>query len=374
LYMTSPNEPVGGVSVANGESRGRQDAGADPLDAFPTEAQVSAAVAAANVRRRWLTLAGWAALGLVCFVAVLVAVWSPASNLARRLFGPSRAAATLVVQSTPAGWEVTEGDRVLGKTPLTVSLPPGRHALRLRYESSTRDLDVTLEAGATVVHHLDVTVAPVAGALRVDSVPPGARVSVDGVPRGTTPAAVRDLAPGEHTVAVAVADGNRVVIERVTVEAGVVSSLVVPMTPPGGAADAVGWATIASPIELQVFEADALIGSSRNQRIMLIPGRHTLRLVNAATGYETTAPVRIDAGVVARVTVTLPNGTISVNAVPWAEVLLDGKTIGETPIANYAVPIGPHELVLRNPRFAEQRRTVVVTLGTPVRLGVDLRQ
>jgi hypothetical protein len=74
------------------------------------------------------------------------------------------------------------------------------------------------------------------------------------------------------------------------------------------------------------------------------------------------------------VAVALPNGTISVNAVPWAEVLLDGKAIGETPIANLSVPIGPHELVLRNPRYTEQRRSVVVTVGTPVRLGVDLRQ
>jgi hypothetical protein len=74
------------------------------------------------------------------------------------------------------------------------------------------------------------------------------------------------------------------------------------------------------------------------------------------------------------VTVPVPNGSLSVNAVPWAEVLLDGKVIGETPIANYAVPPGSHEVLLRNPKFPEQRRTVVVTLTAPLRVGVDLRQ
>ena len=31
----------------------------------------------------------------------------------------------------------------------------------------------------------------------------------------------------------------------------------------------------------------------------------------------------------------MPNGSLSVNAQPWAEVVLDGTVIGETPIANF---------------------------------------
>jgi len=91
-------------------------------------------------------------------------------------------------------------------------------------------------------------------------------------------------------------------------------------------------------------------------------------------GFETTAVVEVVAGAVARVPVRVPNGSLSVNAAPWAEVLLDGKVIGETPIANYDVTLGSHELVLRHPRYGEQRRTILVTRDAPVRVGVDLRQ
>jgi hypothetical protein len=53
---------------------------------------------------------------------------------------------------------------------------------------------------------------------------------------------------------------------------------------------------------------------------------------------------------------------------------VDGRRVGETPVANLAVPIGAHEITLRNPKFPEQKRSVVISLAGPSRLGVDLRQ
>ena len=197
-------------------------------------------------------------------------------------------------------------------------------------------------------------------------------VQVDGVDRGVSPVDVAGLAPGDH--AVSVTAGNWTVTEQVGVAAGKTTTLLVPVRRPGNPAGAVGFVTITSPIELQVFEGDALVGSSRNQRIMLMPGRRALRVANPALGFERVIQVAVEAGATSAVTVPVPNGSISVNAVPWAEVLLDGKAIGETPIANYAVLPGSHEILLRNPKFPEQRRTVVVTLTAPLRVGVDLRQ
>lgn len=162
------------------------------------------------------------------------------------------------------------------------------------------------------------------------------------------------------------------VSQTVAVAAGATASLTVPLArTDGGAA---GWVFVSSPVDLQIFEGDTLVGSSQMARIMLPAGTRTLRLVNAPTGFETTTRVDVQAGVGTRLPVKLPNGQLSVNAVPWAEVFLDGRRIGETPIANFAAQIGSHEVVLRNPRFPEQRRTVVVPVSTPVRLGVDLRQ
>jgi hypothetical protein len=388
--------------------------GLDPLDAFPTEAEVAeaariAAVAEAaaaaeaaerEARRRTRTGTGRFARGarsggsvvarialpggrtatllVVAGVAAIVAVaaWQlvpGVSEQTRRVVGllkPSTPA-TLVIETTPPGWEVVEGARTLGTTPFRGSLPPGRHALVLRSGGETRPLDVVLTAGVEVVHHLDLPRASITGALSIATSPPGAMVQVDGVGRGVSPVEVSDLAPGNH--AVSVTAGAWTHTEPVAVAAGKTTTLLV--TRPANPAGAVGFVTIAAPIELQVFEGDSLIGSSRNPRIMLMPGRRTLRVANPALGFERVIPdVVVDAGGTSRVTVPVPNGALSVNAVPWAEVLLDGRVIGETPIANYAVLPGSHEIVLRNPKFPEQRRTVVVTLTAPLRVGVDLRQ
>jgi serine/threonine-protein kinase len=69
----------------------------------------------------------------------------------------------------------------------------------------------------------------------------------------------------------------------------------------------------------------------------------------------------------------MPQGVINVNAAPWAEVFIDGRKVGETPIGNLAVSIGPHELVFRHPQLGEKRQAVSVTLNAPVRVSVDMK-
>jgi hypothetical protein len=365
----------------------------DPLDAFPTEAEVAAnakveaaakaaatAEAAAIGARRGRPRLGTAIGLLVVFgaAAVLAVVAWPlapgVSDRVRRLVGlamPS-SSGTLVIETAPPGWEVTEAGRSLGTTPFRGVLSPGTHALLLRSGAERRQLDVVVRAGVEVVHHVDLQAASSTGVLSVATLPPGVTVEVDGLGRGASPVEVAGLAPGEH--AVSVIAGNRTVTQRVTVAAGRTTTLLVPVARPEVAAGTVGFVTITAPIELQVFEGDSLVGSSRNQRIMLMPGVRGLRLANPALGFERVVQVAVEAGATSRVTVPVPNGSLSVNAVPWAEVLLDGAVIGETPIANLAVIPGSHEIVLRNPKFPEQRRTVVVSLAAPLRVGVDLRQ
>jgi eukaryotic-like serine/threonine-protein kinase len=71
--------------------------------------------------------------------------------------------------------------------------------------------------------------------------------------------------------------------------------------------------------------------------------------------------------------VPLPTGTVHVNAVPWAEVWIDGKRVGETPIGNLSIAIGPHELVFRHPELGEKTVLTVVKPGAPTMIATDLR-
>ena len=67
-----------------------------------------------------------------------------------------------------------------------------------------------------------------------------------------------------------------------------------------------------------------------------------------------------------------PQVTVSVNARPWAEILVDGASVGQTPIANLLVPVGSHDVVFRNPQHGDRRQTVVVTANGPNRITADL--
>ena len=159
--------------------------------------------------------------------------------------------------------------------------------------------------------------------------------------------------------------------QTVRVDRGATVSVIAPLSPGSRPA---GWIAIMSPIELDVFENGALVGTSRSPQIMLNAGSHTLELVNEQAGFRHTRQVLLQAGRVEQVSVALPTSTVHVNAIPWAEVWIDGKSVGETPIGNLAIAIGPHEIVFRHPELGEKTISTVVKAGAPTRLAADLRQ
>jgi len=134
-----------------------------------------------------------------------------------------------------------------------------------------------------------------------------------------------------------------------------------------------GWVAVSSPVDLDVFEGNALLGTSRSPRLMLPPGRHTLRLVNEATGYDRFHRVEITPGRGSSVKIDLPMGLIHVNALPWAEVLIDGRSVGETPIGNLSLAVGRHEVIFRHPTLGEKTLSAVIKAGVLTRLSADMR-
>jgi hypothetical protein len=232
---------------------------------------------------------------------------------------------------------------------------------------------VTITAGAQLAQYVDLPkAADAAGQLQVKSEPSGARVSVDGTPRGTAPLLVSSLTPGEHTVTLESDLGS--VKQTVTIESGATASLVVPLGAAPTASPASGWVSISAPFDVQVFEGGRVIGTSESDKIMVTAGRHDIDMVNDALGYRASKTIQVPAGKVSTVAVEVPKGTIALNAIPWAEVWIDGDKIGETPIGNYALPIGNHDVVFRHPDLGEQHYTAAVGLKSPARLSVDLRK
>ena len=88
-------------------------------------------------------------------------------------------------------------------------------------------IPLTIQAGVQTSQYIELQGVTATGTLEIRSEPSGARVTIDGQPRGTTPATVRELSAGEHTVVVE--SGSRKATQNVKIEAGSTAQLVVPL-------------------------------------------------------------------------------------------------------------------------------------------------
>jgi len=279
---------------------------------------------------------------------------------------------TLVVNTNPPGAAVVIDGRARGTTPLMTALTQGTHVVEVSANGERRTVPVTITAGGQASQLIEMPNAPAAGGdLQVRTEPAGARVTVDGQLYGTSPLTVSHLAPGSHVVKLENEVGA--IEETITIEAGVSASLVVPLKAPQGAPVS-GWISVIAPADVQVFENSSFLGSSRSDRIMVPAGRHEFDIVNESLGYRTTRTVTVAPGQVAPIKLDWPKGLLAVNALPWAEVFIDGERVGETPIGNVTLPIGKHEVVFKHPELGEQRHQTMVTAIEPARLSVDLRK
>jgi hypothetical protein len=343
---------------------------AAPAESHPASSTLEPNAVAA--RRPWRAIV-FAILGVAVVVqAGFIVFWVATGQVA--LLQPDTGSVTFT--SEPSGSPVVIDGTPHGITPITVSLASGAHKINIGAGAQVRSRDLTVTRGATSSMHVELaaTAAEAAavevGGLQIVTEPAGARVSVDGEARGVAPVTLPGLTAGEHTVTVRSGSGEPI-NRTVTITAGAVSSLVISMNAPTTGAS--GTLAINSTVPLQILENGALVGTSEMSRILLPAGAHDLELVNTALGYRLTRRVQISAGQTNTVTLTAPNGSVSLNATPWAEVWIDGQRAGETPIGNIPIPIGTHEVLFRHPQLGEQRRTVTVGATAPVRVGVDMR-
>jgi hypothetical protein len=235
----------------------------------------------------------------------------------------------LTVESRPDGVEVVVDGKRRGATPLAMSLDAGNHTMTLRHGREERTVPMQLAAGVEVQHYFDFTLSNAPGPVRTTSADP------------------------VRTTMSVVIDPPRAQVPKVS-------------TP------AAGWLKVEAPFEVEILEHSDRLGTSGISRPMLPAGRHEISLVNQTLGYRDRRTAEVVSAKTTTLRVEAPKAVVSVNARPWADVSIDGKPMGETPIANVAVPIGTHEVVFRHPQLGERRQTVVVTTQGPNRISADL--
>jgi PEGA domain len=198
------------------------------------------------------------------------------------------------------------------------------------------------------------------GQIIVQTDPAGARVLLDGKPVGESPLTLDAIAPGRHTLTFVSSSGT--IKKTVRVAADKIVTLNVPVFS--------GWLALFAPVVLDVSEDGKALGTTEDKRLMLTPGHHKLTLTNRELRYSAVQEVDVDAGQVTSLTID-PRGTANFNANPWAEVWMDGRKLGDTPLASLPVPLGVRDFIFKHPEHGERKVTMKVRADEPAAVSVD---
>lgn len=123
-----------------------------------------------------------------------------------------------------------------------------------------------------------------------------------------------------------------------------------------------GYLTLRTDPWCDVYVDGERIGTTPLARSPLPAGRRTVELRNDAVGAYRKLSLVVSAGEEARQVVLFRKGTLVVSVQPAAEVSLNGRLVGTTPIEPLEVVEGEHELRLVNSQLGrDERRRVRVT-------------
>lgn len=293
---------------------------------------------------------------LLVLVALVGTLWYAGPTL-KGLFGPSGAGMVVLrVDATPQGAQVFVGDgttgveEALGTAPLTTAVHTDSTgglevAVRLKGHRTVRKSFATLADGEEV--KLTVALEPVQpgpSELQVITLPPGAKITVDGVARGESPATVGDLLSTEpHTVALTLA-GHHPVEQKVTVS---------PEEP------------LLLRITLEKLGGDKSGGRDGSSAKAQKP--------DAASPAATAAGKKgADVAAAARLPIEGPVGFLIVEALPDAQLFVDGEDKGWTGKGRkLPFAAGRHEIELRSRKGQKAQRAVTVRAGETRRLSYD---
>ena len=211
-----------------------------------------------------LTAAHWKRLAVGAIVlALFAAVWvvtAPAQK------------GWVSITSEPSGAYVKVDGALSSMTPFGGLLPSGAHQIEVRHGTAVRTQTINVTRGGETVVHLELPpeAAAATGGLHISTEPAQGTVWIDGTSRGEAPVTVQNLAPGPHDVSVKTARDS--VSRKVDVQAGTVSSLIISLNTAAGS----GWLTVSSPVRVEIFSRDTLLGTTDTPRIMLAAGHYDL--------------------------------------------------------------------------------------------------
>ena len=278
-------------------------------------------------------------------------------------------AKAVYIETEPANANVDISGSLRLKLANRYLVRPGAHELILSaegYHPLRETLDVSTEAAQHYIYRLE----KLPGHLRIDSgAVTGAEVLLDGVSKGQTPLALRELAPGDYAVEIR-AERYFPFHAQVTLEGlGREQSL--------GAALKPAWAQVgfvSEPPNAQVFSGDEILGNTP-LTTELLEGRHDVRI--KAPGYKVWQDtIDVVAGAAQNLTgirLEAADATLFLVSTPArANAVVNGNSMGLTPLEVPLKPGAATRVRLFKQGYKPTARSVAAQSGEQVRLSITL--
>jgi serine/threonine protein kinase/outer membrane protein assembly factor BamB len=260
---------------------------------------------------------------------------------------------TLSVTSTPSDALVYVNGEYKGRTPLSLELPPGSYTIKLTKQNYL-DYETTLTIQAGETKSISASLVPI-GYLTVDSTPAGAEVYVDNTYIGVTPVESYKLAVGTYTLLIR-KPGYFDYTQTVTISEGkttIVNAKLILKT--------ATLSVSSTPSNAEVYIGGIYKGQTPIT-VQLPPGTYTVEI--RKEDYKPhTETITLQAGEERQINVQLEAlfGFLNVYCnVQGAEVFLDGKKIGETPLKGYKLSTGEHKVEVKKEGYQIFTQTITI--------------
>ncbi|HMV76242.1 MAG TPA: PEGA domain-containing protein, partial [Microthrixaceae bacterium] len=284
---------------------------------------------------------------------------------------------TVVVEADVPDAEVLlDGNKVQGTTPVVITdVIEGLHVIEVRKEPALpwkQTVQVMAGAQAKVRAELKATLGGQGGSIRVLSNVAGAKVFLDGTEMGAVPVDIKDVKAGEHVLEVK-APGYQAHDERITINAGQAMVLKLDLNPEAGKAD-VGTLKVVSAVpDADVFLDGAGIGKVPQEK-QVARGDHFV--VVKLPGFKTfEQKIRLEAGQTLTVSADLRAvGRLRIiSEPPQSEVLINGVSVGVTPIDLNEVEVGTTIVRVQKAGFRNWEQTLDVKGGSNEVINANLK-
>ncbi|MEO6601635.1 MAG: PEGA domain-containing protein [Polyangiaceae bacterium] len=296
-----------------------------------------------------------------------------------------------------------------------IDLATGSHLVKVTAAGyqPTADQAVKISSGDEAVQNVLLTRASDGTGIRVAAEGRGIKLSVDGKEVGPLPQELKDLSPGEHLVHLDGGERYESFEKRILVEADQMQTVEPKLRVKKGLAtiklgdNAEGAKVLLVSgserrplpqlpitVDISVDKPYSIVATKKGfgdfeQRVAFEDGQaERTFVVNLAAGEApapastfnlATSPTPATRAPTAPATTPTPaatpkaasgNGTISMNAIPASNVLLDGKPMGQTPRTGVSVTPGSHTVVFVNSEHGRKAKTVTVDAGKSVSVVV----